>query len=247
MTARSVLRCLTETGIAGIERIAPSVAAYADWLDPRKHGSWGGPMNGQPGRRLLTRAIAAAFDPQAVIETGTYRGATTQFLWDVSGVPVWTAEVSPRYAAFARWRFTSIRDVTVCQCDSRAFLRQLALDRDVPKARTLFYLDAHWGGDLPLREELSIIFYAWRDPVVMVDDFEVPGDSGYGFDDYGPGKRLTLSYLPTEEMDSFVPLFPSLRSQDEQGLRRGCVVIASTDRADDLLTRRVPLRRVDAV
>jgi hypothetical protein len=30
----------------------------------------------------------------------------------------------------------------------------------------------------------------------MIDDFEVPGDSGYAYDDYGPGKRLWFHDFP---------------------------------------------------
>jgi hypothetical protein len=33
--------------------------------------------------------------------------------------------------------------------------------------------------------------------VAMIDDFRVPGDEGYAYDDYGPGKALTADYLPT--------------------------------------------------
>lgn len=246
MSVRSRLRRTVEGGLSAIEHRAPVAAAYGDWIDPRRHGSWGGPMNGQPGRRTLTRALASVAEPRAVIETGTFRGTTTQFLWDVCGCPVWTVEASPRNAAFARWRFLQATEVTVCVGDSRAWLRRLGDDSHVPKGDVLFYLDAHWGAELPLREELTAVLARWRDPIVMVDDFAVPGDPGYGFDDYGPDRRLELSYLPSELMDGFVPLFPVLRSSDEAGLRRGCVVIVSRSRADRLLAAGVPLRRADA-
>ena len=58
------------------------------------------------------------------------------------------------------------------------------------------YLDAHWAEELPLAEELCIVASAWTRCVVMVDDFQVPGDSGYAYDDYGPGLALTEDYLP---------------------------------------------------
>ena len=45
-----------------------------------------------------------------------------------------------------------------------------------------------------LREELEIIFSTWSRPIVMIDDFAVP-ESAYGYDDYGPGKTLDLSYI----------------------------------------------------
>ena len=58
-----------------------------------------------------------------------------------------------------------------------------------------FYLDAHWNDDLPLADEIDIIFSRCPWAVVMIDDFEVPSDPGYQFDDYGPGKALVLGYI----------------------------------------------------
>lgn len=115
--------------------------------------------------------------------------------------------------------------------DSRELLRRLARDVTVPKDRVFFYLDAHWGDDLPLREELAIIGKAWSKPVLLIDDFEVPGDPGYGFDDYGPGKTLTMSYLACDELQGYACLVPALRSDDETGACRGCVVLVAKEHA----------------
>lgn len=246
MTARARLRGLRENGLGAVARVSPVAAAYGDWLNPGNHQSFGGPMNGQPGRRSLTRELARAADLEAVIETGTFRGTTTQFLWHVIGAPVWTVEANPRYAAFAQRRFADIPAVHVHRGDSRTFLRQCALDSRVTKEGVFFYLDAHWGAGLPLRSELATILTKWNEPIVMIDDFEVPGDAGYGFDDYGPGRRLCLDYLPDREMTGFVPLFPTLSSANEQGLKRGCVVIVPERLAPELLESAVPLRRAEA-
>jgi hypothetical protein len=59
----------------------------------------------------------------------------------------------------------------------------------------LFYLDAHWNDDLPLEEELELIFSVHPHAVVMIDDFQVPDDPGYQFDEYGPGKALTPALI----------------------------------------------------
>jgi hypothetical protein len=93
---------------------------------------------------------------------------------------------------------------------------------------TLFiYLDAHWGNDLPLAEELEIVFGACEGAIVMVDEFEVPFDAGYGFDDYGPGKALTAAYIePAIVSHSLGTFYPSTPSASESGARRGCVVLA---------------------
>jgi len=69
----------------------------------------------------------------------------------------------------------------------------------------------------------------------MIDDFEVPGDPGYGFDDYGPGKALTASYL-APAFREFEPAvaYPSLPSSRESGRKRGCVVLFSRPQASIL-------------
>jgi hypothetical protein len=85
-------------------------------------------------------------------------------------------------------------------------------------------LDAHWEDDLPLREEVEIITSSWERAVVIIDDFEVTGDAGYTFDDYGPGRRLCLDYLAGTPWPIY---FPTLDSAAETGGRRGCAVIVA--------------------
>jgi hypothetical protein len=61
-----------------------------------------------------------------------------------------------------------------------------------------------------------------------VDDFQVPGDSGYGYDDYGPGKALTLDYVrPLRDQYGLRVYFPSAPAADETGACRGCAVFVS--------------------
>ena len=184
-----------------------------------------GPLNGQRCRQELLRDVLARVAFRAVVETGTYRGTTADFLRRVSGLPVHTVEANLHLFYAARRRFRQGSGVVVAAGDSRAFLRRLARDPAFPRERVLFYLDAHWGDDLPLAEELVIVAAGWRDWLVVIDDFQVPDDPGYGFDDYGPGKRLSTDLLPPEvrTMALFAPAAPS---HAESGSRRGCVLIA---------------------
>jgi hypothetical protein len=94
-------------------------------------------------------------------------------------------------------------------------------------ASNLFiYLDAHWNADLPLADELDIVFNACPPAVVMVDDFQVPDDPGYGYDDYGPGQALTADYIaPAVEAFALMPFYPATPAAEERGARRGCVVL----------------------
>jgi hypothetical protein len=94
--------------------------------------------------------------------------------------------------------------------------------------RTLFfYLDAYWNADLPLAEELDIVFGHCLAALVMVDDFSVPGDPEYGFDDYGAGMSLTADYVaPAVSAYALSVLCPAVPAAEESGTRRGCIVLA---------------------
>ena len=112
-------------------------------------------------------------------------------------------------------------------------MADLLADPTVPKSNVLFYLDAHWDdGDLPLAQELRTISEGWPDSVIVMDDFEVEGDPGYGFDEYGPGMRLSRRYLDDHVIEDYVLLYPAAPSSSETGSRRGCGVLVPRTRAD---------------
>lgn len=202
----------------------PATFAAVDVALPRRNLSWGGPLNGQLGRQAMFEGLVRMRAPQVVVETGTYLGVTTEYLAAQTGVDVWTCESQPVYYRAALKRLRDNHLIHAVLADSPAFLRQLAQDPTVPKQNAVFYLDAHWDANLPLREEIGIIGESWIDPWILIDDFKVPGDDGYGYDDYGPGAALTLDYL--ESASWWCALVPTLPSEDETGARRGCVLLA---------------------
>lgn len=203
--------------------LPPRLAGSLDLTRPGFLASWGGPLNGQQQRQRMVRELARVVDFDQVVETGTFRGASTEFFAHVTGAAVRTVESSRRNYELARRRFTGLSNVEVSHGDSRPFLRALA--QDTADLTSLFYLDAHWQLELPLRDELEVIASAWSRAVVLVDDFEVPGDAGYSYDDYGPGRKLTAAYLP--RLASWRAFYPAAPSSSETGARRGCVVLVS--------------------
>lgn len=214
--------------------LPPRVAARLDLLRPGLAYSWGGPMNGQTARQAIVRDIAHSIHFDRVVETGTYRGSTTEFLSHVfRGVRLDTTELSSRYWAYAQRRLQPHTAVSVHLADSRDFLTRMAHKTDT-KETVFFYLDAHWEDDLPLRDELTIIAHKWQRAVVMIDDFQVPDDPGYMFDDYGSGKILTESYLPLDTLVGWKVFYPATPSSEESGMRRGCCILSSPALADDV-------------
>ena len=119
-------------------------------------------------------------------------------------------------------------NIKLRQGESRVELKKLfegPLD-SLRNSPLFFYLDAHWNADLPLAEEIDIIFCRSPNAVVMIDDFEVPNDPGFAYDDYGPGKALNAEYVaPLVEAYDLAIFYPSALSHEETGLKRGCAIL----------------------
>lgn len=209
---------------------------------PEMANHWGGPFNGQASRQQACLNLIRACNFESIVETGSFRGSTTLFLAQNSNhAPVYSCEHNTRHFHFAKCRLGKTSKTFLFNADSRTFLRNLKIPRD---ARVFFYLDAHWDKDLPLRDELALILEQFRTFVIMIDDFEVPGDPGYGFDDYGAGSQLSLRDFPLHKDKRIACYLPSAPSSQETGLRRGVLVAASRS-----LTRQIDgiaeLRRLD--
>ena len=84
--------------------------------------------------------------------------------------------------------------------------------KSLADAALFFYLDAHWNEDLPLAEELDTIFCRSSNPVVMIEDFQVPDDPDYGYDDYGPRKSLNPEYNSRSDENARSSGLPSVHA-----------------------------------
>ena len=194
---------------------------------PERGEAWGGAFNGQRARVALFENIVAECSPVAIVETGTYLGTTTERL-AATQIPIYSVELDRRTYGFARTRLWRRRNVHFKRGDSRAALRAWLNGplHNYSGRHVLFYLDAHWGSDLPLSDELDIIFSHCSNAIVMIDDFSVPFDNGYSYDDYGDGKALAPAYIdPAVRSFQLRAFYPSTPSAKETGARRGCVVL----------------------
>jgi hypothetical protein len=199
------------------------------------------PMNGQAVRTEIVRQLIHQCGIGRIVETGTFLGATTEFFAEFH-VPVTTAESNHQFGMRAKRRLLRWSNVDLRLQDSLSALREFAneaIDRGVP---TLFYLDAHWQDYLPLREEVAIAISNFPKALLVIDDFAVPDDPGYGFDDYGPGKRLDLEYLLQGTARELLIFFPSARSDAETGAKRGCVIATANSGIANVLKRQPLLR-----
>jgi hypothetical protein len=158
------------------------------------------------------------------------------------GVPVMTIEAHAPTFEFAVRRLKRFKNVSIRFGSSSAILPDYlpSVGRSTP---TMIYLDAHWESNLPLAEEIASICRHLDRFVVVVDDFEVPGDAGYSFDDYGHGKALTAGYLNACAGKDLARFYPSVPSKEETGSRRGWIVLTGDTAFIETLSTMPLLRR----
>jgi hypothetical protein len=210
--------------------------------DHRKFYPWGFAMNGQTSRLEAVRQIIYAAGIDRIIETGTFRGTTTEWFAQF-GLPVETVETDQRFFSFAKARLSKFSNVEVRLDSSVSFLVKRLTHVD-PRDRVLFYLDAHWENSLPLREELQVIFVNHTNSVVVIDDFNVRDDTGYSYDNYGPDKALTLEYINNSNLPSHHAFYPATPAKQETGMKSGWIVLTPMPDIAEILRALALLRGV---
>jgi hypothetical protein len=187
-------------------------------------------LNGQRARRRIVMEVLEKTRPEFVVETGTFLGNTTGWFATSGNVTVYSCEISRPLHYVAKQRLRKFPNVMLSLCDSRTLLTSLK-DAGVCRNVTFFYLDAHWLVDLPLLDEIEIIASSWPDFVILIDDFKVPDDDGYGYDRYGKA-TLNYSYISDIVQKYAIDVyFPTVASAIETGLKRGYVFLARGKRS----------------
>ena len=202
-----------------------------------------GPFNAQQMRQAIFTQMVDLMAPATIFETGTFRGTSTEFMARTApNAHLYSCELMVNFYRFSSERLRDVPNVTLVNLDSRSFLKRYVPLFSRPDVPSLFYLDAHWDEeDLPLLQELQIVFAAAPRAVVMIDDFQVWDDNGYAFDDYGPTRTISLRYLAP-----LAPLGPHyffpITAAQETGVRRGSVVVTLDPELAQRLARIPQLR-----
>ncbi len=205
----------------------------------------GSPFNDQWARKALLQSIIAEFKPWAIVEMGAYRGETTGHL-ACTGLPVFALEPNLHACGFSSVRFWRRRNVRILPGDIRPALKSLLTGPLwAPNgANPFFYLHTQYEIDLPFSELIDIIFCHCRSAILMIDGFEVPDDSGYGFVSVASGKVLNAAYIgPVAAAHDLAAFYPSAPSQSESGGKRGCVVLANAAMHEERLSSLLLLRK----
>jgi hypothetical protein len=227
--------------------LVQQISGTVEWLSrsKTKFFPYGFAMNGMTSRLEAVRQIIFGLGVEQIVETGTYRGVTAEWFAQF-GIPFETVEFSERYFAFSKIRLRHYSNAKI-SCDASVhYLQNRVKDASLRDAVTLFYLDAHWL-ELPLQDELELIFSNYDNAAVLIDDFKVADDEGYGFDNYGPGKAITLEYVLKCRLPPLSVFFPTTKADQETGWKRGWVVLTSNEAIARKLCEINLLRRYPAV
>ena len=198
-------------------------------------------FNALRGRQRIFEELATAIAFANCVETGTFLGESTGFMATHTGRPVFSCERNPSLHALAKFRLKAVPQATLMLGDSRALLQELSRKPQVVEGDCFLYLDAHWGRDVPLNEEIEIVATRWKRFVIMIDDFEVPDDPGYTHGHYGTLKAIGMDGL--RERHGLRAWFPTTPSREEWAGAPGNVVLAKEGPHGAVLDRMTSIRR----
>lgn len=154
------------------------------------------PLHGDLILHKIFKMLSKELKPTCIVETGTYLGlgSTLFFAKNNPDLKIYTCEINKKYYLEAKKNLRKFKNVYLYHKDSRKFLKFL-IEKNVLGERPLIFLDSHWENDFPLGEEVKIISEKIASCVILIDDFKIPKDSRFRFDDYGEMKQPSLEII----------------------------------------------------
>lgn len=194
-------------------------------------------FHGDTHMQSIMRKLAAQVQPDVVIETGTFHGDSA-FEW-ASFVPhVMSVEIrEDNFVRASKVRVErGLNNVMLFQGNSGKLMSRLIAAAE-PYPKIVFFLDAHWQDDWPLKDELWAIMNmraAGKKCVVVVDDFQHPtrpefygshgGGGTVGDPMYGPRLENDSTPCSMETFGKILETFPELWFPCYPGTMPGFVI-----------------------
>ena len=188
-------------------------------------------LNGQNIRKNLIKILNSKINFKFFVETGTFLGMTASYIArNYPSIEVITCEHNSFNYKISNNNLISYNNLKLLKSKSIYLLEKIIDSNGNLDSNFLFYLDAHWGTDNPLRDEIKIILNNFKNYVIIIDDFKVPRDPGYGWDTgitTDDDNRIeNISGLLSEYGSNVY--WPKMNSSDETGAKRGSVILGSS-------------------
>lgn len=155
------------------------------------------PVGFHGDRYLLDVVDALAQDAEVFVETGTNVGSTlAYFARTYPHIPCLSCEPDAEAFQHARKNVSGLPNIKLYNQTSQQFLETLREKHgDIFQKKVLFWLDAHgYGFQWPLKEELAFISGNFPHAFILIDDFKVPGQEMFGYDEY-QGQICSYEYV----------------------------------------------------
>lgn len=184
-------------------------------------------LNGQHYRRKIISELLSKINFNSIIETGTEYGFSTAY-FSTFDKKVFSIEKSKPLFYLAKKKLENFKNIHLILNDSKNIKNILDKNKIDKDSQVFFYLDAHSENDYPLLEELEFITTNYKNNLILIDDFQVPNDDGYGFDSFN-GKKLNLKLIGNSLIGKNFIYFPNISSIIETGRLRGYVLITNNE------------------
>jgi hypothetical protein len=210
-----------ETRIGKIESVLAEIA-LDNKLDWEKFY-----LNGQHYRRKIISEILNSSNFDYIVETGTEYGFSTAY-FSTFNKKIFSIEKSKPLFYLAKKKLKNFKNINLILNDSKNIESILDEHKIYKENKVFFYLDAHSENDYPLLNELKFITSFYNNNLILIDDFQVPGDDGYGYDSFN-GKKLNLNLISNSLVGKNYIYFPKISSKIETGRLRGYVLITNNN------------------
>ena len=112
----------------GFRSLPDSTQANLDYLFRKNRlvDSWGGPLNGQMQRQLIVNNILDKIEFKRIVETGTFRGVTTQYFAKQFDGEILSIETVRRFYLFASKVLRNYTNVSLFHGNSVHYLIDLS-------------------------------------------------------------------------------------------------------------------------
>lgn len=148
---------------------------------------------------VIAKDILEIFKINQFVETGIYLGTQIKFVSDWliemygDDYKMLEIDLNGEFVENAKKTYKNNKNIDIFEGCSSVWLKKMVDSQLFDKKRTMFFLDAHWNEYIPLRDELTSLLKLKNKPIIAIDDFYNPFDSG----NFSPGNGFWMnSNLP---------------------------------------------------
>lgn len=165
--------------------------------------------------------LVAETRPTLILETGTHRADTTEYLASFD-TPVISTEINPDFFNISSDKLNSKSNVKLLLGDSAQVLKENF--NMLENESILAFLDSHLLNDTVLERELDLLVGVKIKPTIVIHDFHVPGKD-FGYDTWD-GHRYDFDfYKPYFDKIYGLDNYEYRYNEEAVGARRGVIIV----------------------